>query len=205
MQAIINKIRQTFESEKVVSILFCGNQSRGDIGLFVVIEADITLARILIRNMDITLAGFRHLDFLISVRDPLITEPLLTGMHIFGKSLEKEKNELLNSDLSAETFYHYLYLAETTLMVAEELYDAKRYEEALLDTVSTLRYLRFLEHYQAGGALITLSEMIERNPGSLLSQAYHYFSSRDEIKPEKVMLYLLVAKQLEKKHKEAIS
>jgi hypothetical protein len=160
-ESILKSISQLFPEAQAELIVVFGSQTPGhDIDILVLTRERQPYRNIIDARLDIVLLGVGEFETLLSVCDPLATEPVLTGSPILG-SVESFKTTLVqaNPDIIAAT-----HAMSCSLLFLKWAYDniaGKEFQDALRSCSFAVGHSLFARHYHEKHSVITLRSLVK--------------------------------------------
>ena len=168
---IIENISNYLPTDFIQSIILYGNIGGEDIDVFVVVEGRGQYSCIKKRPLDITSVGEAEAEEMVINLDPLITEPILTGVEIFGDIMESGIDMVLAQKADKNTVAYLRRKSHELFEYTKELDSKEEYNQAADNLRFVLSYLEYANHYEQHKKAITFYDLVKPIERPLLRSA----------------------------------
>lgn len=176
-ETILERLYKLFDKRNILSAIHYGNLEGNDIDILVIVKSDIYYDRIENEDLDLTVVGIKYLEYLLSVFDPIVVEPFLTGKTVCGENFLQAKEYLLNISSNKQTVEHHMNFANEIYKTVDVYINCNKLKYAIANIVFCLSYIRFAQYYSTSKKVITFKKLIKLNQDSLLIDTYQHMKS----------------------------
>lgn len=173
-QHLTELIISTVAEKDIRTVMQYGNINGKDIDIFIILSRDILYEKITKNYVDITVVGYRFYGYLLSVFDPIATEPTLNGTVLWGENISKEKTTLLNSKSNLNTINHLINFSLQIISQAKQDFQQKNVPQAFINIIFALSYAYYASYYVNCESVVEFKALLKNNRGSLLEKLYQY-------------------------------
>jgi hypothetical protein len=186
---ILNKVFKIINKDNIISIIYYGNRKGHDIDLCIIVNTPINYQKKTVDELDITIFNEKYFLYLTGLLDPLVTEPVLTGSVVYGKSIGNYRTTILNSTPSKNVINHLCEYANLIFEAAKKLYLEKKYIDSMTNILFCLSYITYANYYKQATKVILFQDLISINRKSLLNRAFT-FTKKRKIKIKKLAWFI---------------
>ena len=188
---IINILSGTVKKSNIITAIHYGNKKGVDVDILIIVNNKTFYERRVEGKIDITMVGIDYVDYLLSVFDPIVTEPFITGKVVFGKDITNYKLRLASLISNRNVQTHLLDFAKQIYQSIDENLKNNDLDKAIINIVFCLSYLHFMRYYEKSKNVIIFKKLLTLNQGSLLSISYAYMK-KEELNNKEI--YALLSK-----------
>lgn len=193
----LDSLFEVINKDLVILVNHYGNKDGNDVNLFVVTNDDTYCKQKKEGLLSIRIVGGSYFHRLISVFDPVITEPILTGEVVYGDDVNGEKKYLASLVSNKNTLKHLLDNSEIRFMGAEECLRDGELKEAMVNMVFCLSYLEFARYYKTKKEVISFKELLAKNSKSLLAEVHRRLKGKSISHEETFAFFGMIKIKLE--------
>ena len=176
---ILNMLFSRIDNNNVYSVIHYGNRNESDIDLCIIINAPVQYQKTSIAELDITIFSHDYFDYLISMWNPLVTEPVLNGEVIYGASIDNYRRMILSREPNQKIIEHLHDFAQQISRAAMNLRKEKKYHDSLINIMFTLSFLAYANYYKDSKRPILFKDLLLINRASLLNKVYASVKSKN--------------------------
>lgn len=175
-----------FLKTAVAGVWYGSRRPGADIDIMVVQESEAASIGTLCGNLDLFVLGRARFEALVKLRDPMVTEPILTGELVFGdrRVWAGLRGDLEHSAPSADCVSHCCRRALEEALSAHnfcctaEASGTLTHARWALDNLSyAISYLSFARHYAGQGAKACTLQQLIRERGALFPEFWDFWRS----------------------------
>lgn len=196
---IKNQIFSAFPQTEIASIIRYGNFYGKDVDVFLIIKTNCLYNCWQRELLDVTCVGGSNFFEMMRNLDPIVIDPILSGLEVFGNNLNSLKNIILKTKATKDTS---MYLSKVSSLFFEWAIQHLN-QRNLVQASDALRfsisYLIFAKHYYFNEKPIKYLELVEYYPNRLLKEATALSKADGDIDINKLEgLFLEVSKLINK-------
>ena len=165
------RVFSVFPQIEISSIIRYGNYNGKDIDVFLLIKTNCSYNCWQNDLLDVTYVGGECFSKMMHHLDPIVTDPVLTGMEIFGDNLNFLKNIVLKTKANKDVPIYLSKASGIFLEWATRHMEKRNFPQAANALRFSISYLIFAKYYCANEKPIKYSQLIKKYPSYLLDEA----------------------------------
>jgi hypothetical protein len=180
---VLQSLLKVVPEEQIKFAVWFGNRGGKDHDVFVVIKGNYQYGSFVEGPLDISYVGEVWVPMMVKHLDPMVTEPLMTGVIIYGQAW-KYLFELSDVKVDEDVPIYLLQCAEIFYELAVQLSFEGRLREAVLTLGFVYSYALYAFSYCTCNNLVMFKDLLSCDGGRWISQ------NREMIKNRRLILDL---------------